>query len=53
MQYHLNGEKLETVTQFKNLGASITDDAKSMQEINIRIAVAKGIPCKVAGHLEG
>ena len=35
----INGEKLETVTQFKYL-SSITDDAKSVQELKIRIAVA-------------
>ena len=31
---------IETVTQFKYLGSSITDDARSVQEIKIRIAVA-------------
>ena len=36
----IDGENLETVTQFKYLGATITEDARSVQEIKIRIAVA-------------
>ncbi|XP_072039417.1 uncharacterized protein [Amphiura filiformis] len=40
VEVHVGGEELETVTQFKYLGATITDDAKSVQEIKIRIAVA-------------
>ena len=36
----MDGEKLETVTAFKYRGVIITDDAKSVQEIKIRIAVA-------------
>ena len=40
MDASINGEKLETVTQFKYLGSTITDDARSVQEIKIRIAVA-------------
>ena len=35
----IDGENLETVTQFKYLGATITEDARSVQEIKIRIAV--------------
>ena len=40
MDASINGEKLETVTQFKYLGSTITDDARSVKEIKIRIAVA-------------
>ena len=36
----MDGEKLGNVTQFKYLGATITEDAKSVQEIKIRIAIA-------------
>ena len=38
----IGGEDLETVNvdQFKYLGATITSDAKSVQEIKIRIAIA-------------
>ena len=36
----IDDEKLETVDQFKYLGATITDDARSVQEIKIRIAIA-------------
>ena len=36
----IDGKNLETVTQFKYLGAIITEDARSVQEIKIRIAVA-------------
>ena len=35
-----DGQNLETVTQFKYLRATITEDARSVQEIKIRIAVA-------------
>ena len=40
MDASINSEKLETVTQFKYLGSTITNDARSVQEIKIRIAVA-------------
>ena len=40
MHRSTNGEKLETVTQFKYHGSTITDDAGSVQEIKIRTAVA-------------
>ena len=36
----IDGENLETVTQFKYLGATIIENARSVQEIKIRIAVA-------------
>jgi len=36
----IGSEKLETVTQFKYLGATITEDARSVQEIKTRIAIA-------------
>ena len=36
----INGENLETVTQFKSIGATITEDARLVQEIKISIAVA-------------
>ena len=40
MDASINGENFETMTQFKYLGSSITDDARSVQEKKIRIAVA-------------
>ena len=40
MDASINAEKLETVTQFNYLGSTITDDARSVQEIKIRSAVA-------------
>ena len=36
----IDGENLGTVTQFKYLGATITEDARSVLEIKKRIAVA-------------
>ena len=36
----IDGENLETVTQFKYLGDTIIENARSVQEIKIRIAVA-------------
>ena len=36
----IEGGNLEIVTRFKYLGATITEDAKSVQEIKIRIAIA-------------
>ncbi|XP_072047114.1 uncharacterized protein [Amphiura filiformis] len=36
----IDGEKQETVTQFKYLGAATTEDARSVQEINVRIAIS-------------
>ena len=42
-----DGEELETVTQFKYLAATITEDARSVQEIKIRIAVATSLKLKL------
>jgi len=36
----INGEQLDDVSQFKYLGATISDDARSVVEIKIRIATA-------------
>ena len=43
----IDGENLETVTQFKYLGATITEDARSVLEIKIRIAVATSLLSKL------
>ena len=36
----MNGEKLEEVSQFKYLGATLTKDGTSTKEVKIRIAAA-------------
>ena len=49
----IDGENLETVTQFKYLGATITEDARSVQETKIRIAVATSSLSKLKDEMEG
>ena len=49
----IDGENLETATQFKYLGAIITEDARSVQKIKIRIAVATSSLSKLKNDMEG
>ena len=47
-QIYMNGEKLEEVSSFKYLGATLTKDGRSLKEIKIRIAMATQAMAKLS-----